>query len=190
MMAKSIDVGVGIRGERAKVRRARDRDPAVHEAFRVALESRNERADSAAMTVTQNHDVFDLQIQNRELDRRAHAVIHPAGLKRRNEVRDVTHDEEISWARRSNNRRIDARITASDDEGFRGLSRGELSVRRVRHIEIFLAEFTKSRNQADKFFAAHGFLCSRRPRGSHLHLPGPAIPVARRPASVTAASAA
>ena len=80
--------------------------------------------DAAAVGVAENDDVLYAQVQNRELDAGADAVELAADFIRRNEIGDVTSDEEFAGHGVENRLRVDTAVAAGDHHDFGALPVG------------------------------------------------------------------
>ena len=77
--------------------------------------------------MTHDADFWDLELGDRELKGGRDAVPAAAGFERRNEVGDVTHDENLAGICVEDRGRIRATVAARDDDGPWLLSLGQFA---------------------------------------------------------------
>lgn len=147
-------VGIGMVTENFLASRIRDGHPLTDEAVPFFGCSRHERANPAALPVTQDDDVFDLQIDDGKFDGGAGSVeSHRRGFTRGHKIRDVADDKEFARRSAGENGWIDTRVTAADQECFRRLpGRRELVIDRVFLQEIFLPEAPEAGHETKNCF--------------------------------------
>jgi len=73
-----------------------------------------QRANAAAMRMSQHDKMLDIQLAHAEFQRGAGAVIMALVFCGRNKVGDVADDEQVARRAIQNQSRIDARIAAGD----------------------------------------------------------------------------
>jgi hypothetical protein len=77
--------------------------------------------------VAHHHDLGDVELRHRELQRRGDAVAQAADFKRRDERRDVADDEDFARRGIEHDHRIDSAVRAGDDQDLGMLLRSKLS---------------------------------------------------------------
>ena len=105
----------------------------------VELAGQRRRAP-AARAVAHHHDLFDLKLGDRKLERGGHAVVARLGLEWGRQVGDVADDENLARLDVENLGRIDAAVGAGDDHHARALTLGQLGPALALALPAVLAE--------------------------------------------------
>ena len=108
--------------------------------FGIVELARQRRRATAAEAVAHHQDFVDLELADRELQRRRDAVKAVARLIGRGEAGDVAHDEDLAGPGIENLRRIDAAVRARQDHDPRALALGELRPALALARPVVLAE--------------------------------------------------
>src|SRR5262245_2567802 len=110
----------------------------------------------SAVRVAANNDVLHTESHHRILNRGRDSS--QCLTKGRYDIAGVANNEKVTWLGLSQQRGINSRVGAGDEQGFRALSRSEPTEQLLMLGEDF---FLKSRESFNNFL--HGFLLLCRP---------------------------
>ena len=111
--------------------------------------------DAAAALMAHDHDLRDVELGNRELQRGRDAMTPAARLERRNEVGDVANDENLAGIGVEDGRRIGPAVAAGDDDCARRLALGQFLPAPARGFEPVGAEPPIAVQQVAETLASH-----------------------------------